>query len=91
MNKYLIAIFSWGGKPVPIETIQNVVKEHAPDWLRFAPNCWILWTPEPTITWGDRLNRTIGEENSVLVFELDMSKFYGWVRPIPKEWLERKR
>lgn len=91
MNKYLLAVFSWQSKPVPVEKIQSVIAQRASDWLRFAPNCWAIYTNESERAWGDRLHGLIGEYDSVLVFEINQHAFYGWVTHIPKDWLERRR
>ena len=47
------ARFGWKG-PVKMKELEPVFNK-ALDWMRYAPNCWILWTTTPAEDWVGRL------------------------------------
>jgi hypothetical protein len=62
------------------------VFDAALDWIRYAPNCWILRTTTDSDTWAARLKPHLGENDMIFICELDMSnrdKYSGWLQ----EWM----
>jgi hypothetical protein len=90
MPKYLHVGFTFEGKPVEHSTLVPHFNR-ASDWLRYAPNCWIIYTDEAPQTWRDRLNSAIGPKDFVLVFELNWTNWSGYVTDFSKKWLEKRR
>lgn len=78
--RFLHVGFSWSGPPKidKLEPIFNV----AIDWIRYAPNCWILRTTSDADTWFARLKPHMADGDQVFIAELDLSdssKYSGWL------------
>ena len=50
------------GRPPSKATLIEVLN-YAPDWVVYAPNCWLLWTAESVSTWYSRLRRVVAAED----------------------------
>lgn len=83
-----------GAGPMPKETIdkvQTVFNEHSADWLRYAPNCWVIFSSESSKVWATRMHELIGTEEELLVFPVDIDDFYGWASEVARDWLKKYR
>lgn len=76
------------------ETIQPLFNT-ALDWLRFAPNCWILWTNKDPSTWYGYIEHYLGENGGVLIAELNLDEtgtnYLGKLIPMNWKWIDKHR
>jgi len=75
-----------------IEAVLNKAK----DWIRYAPNCWIIYTGRDAKTWSDRLRKIPGMEGSTnfLICEVLLvpsDKRAGWLTDSMWEWINKVR
>jgi hypothetical protein len=68
---------------VQISQIEDVFNKAA-YWMRYATNCWVLYTTLDLGTWRDRVRAIPGmEKESVFVIEFDPDEASGWL----PEWM----
>ena len=65
------------------------VFDKASDWIRYAPNCWIVWTTGSAEKWYERLRPHIDDRDSMLIVKLDTSEQQGWLSASVWEWFKR--
>jgi len=77
------------------KAIEKVLNK-ARDWIRYAPNCWLIYTGKDAKTWSQRLREIPGMEDSasfliceVLVNQKD--KRDGWLSDSVWQWIKRSR
>ena len=71
-----------------IETKLNKAK----DWLRYAPNCWIIYTGQPANIWYKRLKELPElEDKTFFVCEINLDNRAGWLQKSAWEWLKKQR
>ena len=91
--RFLLICFTWSGvaKTKELEPTFNL----ALDWLRIAPNSWILWSNTDIAAWNDRVRKFMQPEDSVLIAELNMSstpdKFSGFQHQWVWDWVQKAR
>lgn len=68
-----------------------VVFNKAADWLRYAPNCWILYTGGSPETWFDRIKPHLKEKERVFICELNLSNRQGWLAESTWKWIQKNR
>ena len=61
------------------------------DWLRYAPNCWIVWTSRNPIEWHAKLHPHLGPDDTMLIVEINMANRYGWLGENLWAWMSRDR
>jgi hypothetical protein len=89
--KFLHVGFSFrGGRPAPTDNIQTVLNK-ALDWVRYAPNCYILYTTTDVETWYIRLRKVIHENDHIFVVELNIENRQGWLPKSVWEWIRKDR
>lgn len=89
--KYLHLGFTFrGGRSAPTQRIQEVLNK-ARDWVRYAPNCYILYTTADVQTWYGRLRDVIHERDHILVVELNIENRQGWLPKSIWDWIRRDR
>lgn len=75
-----------------VKAIQKVL-DRARSWIRYAPNCWLIYTGKDAKTWTDRLRQIPGmdESTSFLICEisLDDDKYSGWLTDSVWDWINR--
>ncbi len=88
-GKFLHIAFNFRGptKVSELEPIFNV----AVDWLRYAPNCWIVWTTSDAGKWFSRLKPKLGPDDTMLIIRVDPNERNGWLPKWIWEWLQQKR
>jgi hypothetical protein len=89
MNKYLHVTFTFRGGVKAKEL--EAVFDQARDWVRYATNCWIIFTNEEPIIWSNRLRKYIDQNDSVLVSEFSITNYNGWMTQLVRDWLTKKR
>jgi len=88
-GKFLHIAFLW--REVPKVHELEPVFNNALDWLRYAPNCWIVWTTTDASGWYERLRLHMSTNDSVLICELNLQNKYGWMAQWIWDWLEKPR
>ena len=80
-------------KSVANNQVQRAINA-ADDWLRYADNCWLIWTAETPEQWYRRLAAMdVLKPASILVIRVDLSpsnragQFPEWAW----EWIGKKR
>ena len=71
-----------------IETVLNKAK----DWLRYAPNCWLVWTAVGTGLWAERLRAVLADkDNAFLILEVKLQDYSGWLMDDAWKWINKER
>jgi hypothetical protein len=74
-----------------IEEVE-VVLNKAKDWLRYAPNCWLIYTERDPKTWNARLKKIPWmAEQSYLLCAVDPKIRAGWLPRSVWDWIGRDR
>lgn len=88
-----IATFDHVLEPVMNNKVQQAVNA-ADDWLRYASNCWIIWTKESPEQWYQKLSAIEELKSaSMYVIKVDISRvnsagqFPQWIW----DWLNKDR
>ncbi len=88
-NHFLHVGFNWSG-PSKLDELEPVFNK-AKDWLRYAPNCWILWTGLTPQVWYTRLKPFVGKDDRLFICKLDTTVRQGWLEPWIWDWLKKAR
>ncbi len=89
MSNFLHVAFRWHG-PVKAEELEPTFNA-AEDWLRYAPNCWILWTKSSAQEWHRKLKPFLSEKDHMFICRLDMSDRQGWLPQWIWDWMNKSR
>lgn len=65
--------------------------DQALDWLRYAPNCWIVWTSSSAEKWYARLKPHLTGNDHMLIVTLNIQDYSGWLPQWVWDWLTKKR
>jgi hypothetical protein len=76
--------------PAPIEALKQTF-DHALDWLRYSPNCWILYTSTEATTWRDRIRKVLRDADSFYLCEFDPKSATGYMHKFAWDWLKKHR
>jgi hypothetical protein len=88
--RFLHVGFNWTGIPKNKEIEQKVSK--ALDWIRYAPNCWILYTTTDAQEWFKRIKPLLGPGDHVLIHKLDrmgVIDHQGWLPRKVWDWFAK--
>ena len=61
------------------------------DWLRYAPNCWIVWTTSDPAKWYARLKPVLDEADTFFICKIDIDTRYGWLPKSTWNWINKDR
>ena len=89
MKRFLHVGFNFQGKPL-IDELKPTF-DQAEDWLRYAPNCWILWTDQSPAVWNDRLRPFLRDDDNLFICGLDITRRQGWLPKSSWEWSRKIR
>jgi hypothetical protein len=79
------------GHPSQQEEIEGKL-DKARDWLRYAPNCWLLYTSFSASEWGERLRSLPTMEGCrLLVCEVNLKNKGGWLPRSAWDWMNKDR
>jgi hypothetical protein len=73
------------------DELREVFDANATDWLRYAPNCWIVYTDLSVDAWADKMKPHLGEKALLFVCKLDLSERQGLFHKWAWEWLDKER
>jgi hypothetical protein len=71
MRKYLHIGVNFVGNTASAESLQTVLN-NAIDWVRYAPNCWIVLTSSEPAIWYHRLKAALHDSDTFFVCELSV-------------------
>ena len=63
----------------------------ATDWLRYAPNCWILYTGRSPQSWYELIKPQLQEGEDVFICELVITNRQGWLPKNAWDWVKKSR
>ena len=67
--------------------IEEIFNE-ADSWLRYATNCWLLWTDLSAGDWTGRLESVIEKEKRhFFICQLNMNDRSGWLQKATWDWI----
>jgi hypothetical protein len=64
------------------------------DWLRYAPNCWLVYTTGSPEKWYQRIKKALPEpkdSHQFLICEVNLGERQGWLMPWIWEWIQKDR
>jgi hypothetical protein len=68
------------------------VFDKALDWVRYAPNCWMVWTTSSHEVWYARLKPHLSDSDHLFIATLDLRQgYYGWLPQVIWDWLSKDR
>jgi hypothetical protein len=88
-HRFLHIAFNWSGEP-KIDEVKPVF-DKATDWVRYAPNCWIVWTSSDPATWYERLKPHVGPSDHMFICAVDLTVRNGWLPKTTWDWINKKR
>jgi hypothetical protein len=90
MAKYLHVGFNFGSRPIPEEKLA-VLFATSLDWVRYAPNCWILWTTTEPEEWYKYIKRDVHKDDTFFICELSITNRQGWLPQKVWDWIYKDR
>jgi hypothetical protein len=89
MRQLLHVGFAFRDAPRP-EELEPIFDE-ADDWIRYAPNCWILWTSVSPKRWMERLEPILSPNDQVLIIRIDASSQAGVLPSSIWSWIKERQ
>jgi hypothetical protein len=90
MPDYLLVSFNFQGRTPSTDNLAPALSQ-ALDWVRYAPNCWIVWTSASADDWYARLRPLLRDDDSVFICKLDIRNRAGYLPGLVWDWLDRER
>ncbi len=88
-KQFLHVGFDWGNAP-KLKQLEEIFNR-ASDWLRYAPNCWILWTGRSPNQWARRIRPLLDPGDHFFICKLDIDERQGWLPRWVWDWLRQDR
>ncbi len=92
-GRFLHFGFTWSSPPKT--TSLEPIFDSALDWIRYSPNCWILWTTTDVNAWNMRLKPHLKAQDMVIIAEINFAEagktFTGMQEKWVWEWVQKKR
>jgi hypothetical protein len=60
------------------------------DWVRYAFNCWIVWTDKPIPEIYTILRQRLDRDDQILIAPIDVSHSIGYLTPWIWHWMQSK-
>jgi|SRR5579859_1462559 len=89
-GRFIHIAFNWSGAP-KIKELEGPLFNQATDWMRYAPNCWVVWTYQDSNEWYRRVRPFITERDRVFICEININDRQGWMDQWAWNWLNRPR
>lgn len=72
-------------------TVEEVLNKAA-DWVRYVPNCWLIYTGRDAEVWHQRLkNIPWITQQQYFICEIDIHNKAGWLPKAVWEWMNKDR
>jgi len=89
MKQFLHIGFKWEN-PTDSKKLKEIL-DKAIDWIKYAPDCWILWTSSDPDKWWARLKPLLKEKDYVFICKLDINVRQGLLPEYVWEWINKDR
>ena len=89
MAQYVHISFNFSG-PTKIDELLPAFN-NALDWVRYAPNCWIVWTTSSAEKWYDRLKPHLSDNDHMFIAPLNLREYAGWLPKATWDWITKER
>jgi hypothetical protein len=90
IGKFLHISFAWNFLTKEQE-LEQLVFPTAKDWMRYSPNCWIVYTYVDANDWYARIKPHVAERDHFLICELNIQNRQGWMDKWVWEWFNKPR
>jgi hypothetical protein len=87
-RRFLHVAFKFYAQPKAAEL--EPVFNKARDWVRYAPNCWILWTSLSAKTWYERVKSSLDDGDNVLICQVMFDDRGGFLPKWIWKWIDEK-
>jgi hypothetical protein len=88
MKHFLQVGFNWKKERPDMVKMETELTNIGIDWLRYAPNCWIIHTDANSKAWFDYLKKFLtGNEDHLLICRLNTDDFNGWMPKWVWDWI----
>lgn len=91
MNRFIHISFTFNEGVPKVQELEPLFNALAPDWIRYSPNCWIVWTARPASDFFYSIKPMIGATDAFLIAKLDVSERNGWQPQWIWDWMDKKR
>lgn len=88
-RQYLHVAINCEKRPIPEKELEELFSTSL-DWIRYAPNCWILWTLTDSQGWYPYLKRIL-KNDDFFICELKFANRQGWLPKRVWEWIDKER
>ncbi len=89
-GKFLHIAINFKGGPTKTDELEPTFDKGL-DWVRYAPNCWIVWTTSPPEKWYARLKSALHEDDTFLISEINLENRSGWLPKTVWNWINKER
>ncbi|WP_168075015.1 hypothetical protein [Caulobacter sp. SSI4214] len=90
MAEFLLVTLNTRGGEID-EAMLHARFDKALDWIKYAPNCWILYTTKDSKTWYERVRKVVGERAHIFVVEVNLKHRAGWLPKSVWAWIAKDR
>ncbi len=88
MHSFLHVAFNFQARATDASGMRTAF-DQAVDWVRYAPNCWILKTTSDPDIWYARLKPLLREDDSVFICEVNLASRAGFLPNHVWDWIAR--
>lgn len=61
------------------------------DWVRYAPNCWIVWTERSAEQIYNSMSYLLNQTEQVFIVEINLQNRHGMLLKAIWDWLDSKQ
>jgi hypothetical protein len=89
-HKFLHVGFHFGST-LKFRELEPVFTAIGDDWIRYAFNCWIIYTPRSAADVFYFLKPHLTADDQMLIVGIDVTERNGWLAQWIWEWMDRRR
>ena len=89
MPKFIHVGFNFKSSPIPEVELEELFNTSL-DWMRYAPNCWVLWTKAEPAEWHTSIKKKC-PGLTYFICELNMENRQGWLSKTTWDWIKKDR
>lgn len=83
-----IGIFYYG--PSRTKDLQEFFNTNAVDWIRYADNCWIVYSDKTPQWWTEYLNPRLGTGDQFVIVQIYPSTYWGMHQDWVWKWFQKE-